>query len=199
MRLRVRDLSTNMFPKPFALMHAWSKRNVDTIDFDQCKTIHVDRQEDYCYFKNLIEERKLSITLRWDEKDFLLGTFCTQHSWTFVNGKSTYHEITLVDGTVFWTKTTYNEMGLIKEIELSSGYVVTVGYDAQGIPVSVQANDSATEVILEQYSIEWNPESGVLDLRSEKIKQDEDSHIDISELLIRRMISGQEILPVNRP
>lgn len=174
MRLRVRDLSTGNYPTPFALMCAWAEKKLDQIDFDECEVIHVTRAQDQQYFRDLIEERKLTVTLRWDQLALLIPAANVQHSWHFVKGNVTYYEAVLANGETMWTKFTYNDMNLITEVEQSGGHKLTVKYDAQGTPVAVEANECARETIVDHFGLQWCPQEGILDCRIGAKTDDDD-------------------------
>lgn len=162
MRLRVKDLATQWYPNPFGLMLAWSAKGLDQIDFDEVQTIHFSTRAECEVFKRVIEERKLSCVLRYDEG---MMNEVTQYSWAFSKGMLTKHEIANSKGAVYWLKYSYNEFGAITSMEHSCGAKINVTYDSQSNVVSVSGNEEARKQVFQTYFMEWCPENKLLDCR----------------------------------
>ena len=175
MRLRVKDLATQMYPNPFGLMLTWSAKGLDQVDFDDVKTVHFSTRAECELFRSVIEEKKLSCVLRYDEDRM---DDVAQHNWTFLKGILTRHEIAISNGASYWLNMTHNEFGAITSMEHSCGAKIQITHDGQGKVAAITGNDIARKQVLETYFMEFCPESKLIDcrLKHHKDPQETDWH-----------------------
>lgn len=180
MRLKLKDLETPSFPNPLPLMCAWEHMGLEHIDFESGEVIHVSRSSDCVFFRELATSRRLSVIVRWDQQASPSRPGA-QHSWKYDKGKISYSETVIQSsGETIWSKYSYNSMGLLSEIENSTGHKISIKYDRQGQIISVKANDKAKNEIMETYRLDWDEKNRILDCRSKHLLKDDEETLILS-------------------